>query len=235
MCKGCVSYTLWCMLMLLRIHVCATQCVNPQLVLEESIRAYKERHPNAEPAEVIKHVMKHDVPHTIPGSPSWHRHRLLDLVALVNKVGIPTIFLTLTADEVSETRWQEIDMLEALLSRYRLQKHLWTACWTQPCAAPSTTAKVCCVHPAHAWPCVRSWCDEFKWNDAPCENAFIIMRRCEKFCEQHLGFGSGGRKRGLLGRVIHNVTRYEVQGRHWGLQGQHCGFGDCCRSARQVQ
>ncbi len=87
-----------------------------QVVLENSIRSYKDRHPDASEPEVIRHVIKHDVPHTLPGSPSWHRHRLLDLLALVDADGIPTLFLTLTADEVSETRWPEIDGLEGVLS-----------------------------------------------------------------------------------------------------------------------
>jgi hypothetical protein len=42
----------------------------------------------------------------------------------------------------------------------------------------------------------------------------MFTKRCQKFCEQHLGFGSAARKRGLLGRITDYVVRYEVQSRH---------------------
>ncbi len=42
---------------------------------------------------------------------------LQDLLAMVDRYGMPTLFLTLTADEVSTTRWQEVDDIEILLSK----------------------------------------------------------------------------------------------------------------------
>jgi hypothetical protein len=55
------------------------------------------------------------MPGSLPNSPEWHRNQLLDLLAMVDAWGLPSIFLTLTADEVSKIRWQEIDHLEKIL------------------------------------------------------------------------------------------------------------------------
>ena len=38
-----------------------------------------------------------------PGSPSWYRNNLQDLLAVVKQRGMPHRFLTLTADEVCNT------------------------------------------------------------------------------------------------------------------------------------
>ncbi len=53
----------------------------------------------------------------MPNTPSWHRRNLQDLLALVDRWGLPTHFLTLTADEFSPTHWEEVDSLQDMLDR----------------------------------------------------------------------------------------------------------------------
>jgi hypothetical protein len=55
------------------------------------------------------------IPGNIVGSPSYHRQHMQDVACMVEKWGMPTHFLTLTADETTRTRWQEVNDLEAVL------------------------------------------------------------------------------------------------------------------------
>ena len=48
----------------------------------------------------------------------WFEQRLDELLAVVLVHGLPTCILTLTADEISETRFEEISSLETFLNRY---------------------------------------------------------------------------------------------------------------------
>jgi hypothetical protein len=66
----------------------------------------------------MRHVVKWKMPATVIGSPKYHRDALLDLKALVQRAGMPTLFVTLTADEVSGTRWEEINDLETFMERF---------------------------------------------------------------------------------------------------------------------
>jgi hypothetical protein len=86
-----------------------------QAVLESALMDYKGRYPNATDEEAVRHVLKHKLPASLPGTPAWHRSNLQDLLCMVDRFGMPSFFLTLTTDEVSETRWPEIDSLETKL------------------------------------------------------------------------------------------------------------------------
>eukprot|EP00882_Tetradesmus_deserticola_P019598 GHRQ01021105.1.p2 GENE.GHRQ01021105.1~~GHRQ01021105.1.p2 ORF type:complete len:123 (-),score=32.31 GHRQ01021105.1:627-974(-) len=62
----------------------------------------------------------------MPGSPAYHRGKLQDLLAMVNRHGIPSLFLTLTADEMTSLRWPEVAQLEALAQEFTgLQDLTW--------------------------------------------------------------------------------------------------------------
>lgn len=87
------------------------------VVLERDIYKYRQRYPNAELDEIMRHVLKYTLPSTLPGTPRWHQQHLQDLLKMVDAWGMPHLFLTLTSDEMSSTRWPEIDTLEALLRR----------------------------------------------------------------------------------------------------------------------
>lgn len=92
-------------------------CSSTRMVqLEAEIYKFKQRNPEATEEQIYQHVCKYTLPDTMPGSPSWHRKHLQDLIHTVAEKGMPSLFLTLTADEISDTRWSEIAALEQLLS-----------------------------------------------------------------------------------------------------------------------
>ncbi|KAG2485202.1 hypothetical protein HYH03_016091 [Edaphochlamys debaryana] len=91
---------------------------NTQAILEKAYREYMKAHPDATVAEALRHIIRYELPATMPHTPSWHRRHLLDLLALVDRWGMPTCFLTITADELSRTRWCEIDSMEGFLRSY---------------------------------------------------------------------------------------------------------------------
>ena len=63
-------------------------------------------------------VIKYKIPGKVAHSPSWFRDKLADLLVMVEEFGMPALFLTLTADEVSDTRWQEIKDIEEMVKRF---------------------------------------------------------------------------------------------------------------------
>ncbi len=89
----------------------------PQAILERSIQQHLQDSPGASDAEVIRHVLKHSLPPTMPGTPAWHRRHLQDLQCMVDRWGMPSFFLTLTADELSDTRWPEVKSLDVSLQK----------------------------------------------------------------------------------------------------------------------
>ena len=62
----------------------------------------------------VRNVATRLVPATVPGSPAYHRIALQSLLAIVAKRGMPSFFVTLTADEASLLAWKEIKELERL-------------------------------------------------------------------------------------------------------------------------
>jgi len=107
--------------MLLMFHVrqaavLARAC--SEQVLQRDINSYRSAHPNATDEDIVHHVLKHCVPAAVPGSPQYFKQQLLNLLALVEKKGLPHFSLTLTADEASALRWTEINDLESLLNAF---------------------------------------------------------------------------------------------------------------------
>jgi hypothetical protein len=98
-----------------------------QTVLEKAMSDYRRRHPGSDDNEMLKHIIRYKVPQTLPGSPSWHRSHLDDLLFLCQPEnwGRPALFLTLTADEVSESRFPEVDGIDAVMHRM-LRGEDWT-------------------------------------------------------------------------------------------------------------
>ena len=79
---------------------------------------YKRSHPDAQAPEIYNNLVKYTVPTSLPGSPSWHRKNLNDLLCMVDKWGMPALFLTLTADEASNMHWSEIDDMHKMLHQF---------------------------------------------------------------------------------------------------------------------
>ncbi|EFJ41020.1 hypothetical protein VOLCADRAFT_107856 [Volvox carteri f. nagariensis] len=88
---------------------------NTEAVLESALLDYKSQHPNVSDEDAIRHILKHKLPATLPNTPAWHRSNLQDLLCMVDRFGMPSFFLTLTTDEVSATRWPEVETLEQKL------------------------------------------------------------------------------------------------------------------------
>jgi hypothetical protein len=61
---------------------------------------------------VLQHITKYDLPSSIQGTPRWHRSQLQDLLAMVEQFGMPQFFLTLTTNETSSLRWEEVIQIE---------------------------------------------------------------------------------------------------------------------------
>jgi hypothetical protein len=94
--------------------------------LHSCIEREHQRSPAADDADIIKAVAKQLVPATVPGSPAYHRGKLQDLLAMVSRHGIPSLFLTLTADEQTAMRWQEVEQLETKAQEFTgLEELTW--------------------------------------------------------------------------------------------------------------
>ncbi|GAX85376.1 hypothetical protein CEUSTIGMA_g12793.t1 [Chlamydomonas eustigma] len=82
---------------------------------------YRREKPHSSDADIMAHITKYKIPGNVSGSPSWFRERLADLLAVVDKHGMPSLFLTLTADEHSQTRWPEIEGIEEILKNFNTE------------------------------------------------------------------------------------------------------------------
>jgi len=87
------------------------------MCLDKQYQTLKRKHPHASEEEIIKQLLKWNVPPAIAGSPSYFRDQLKSLLAMVERYGLPTFFVTLTADESSNLRWEEIKDLESIISK----------------------------------------------------------------------------------------------------------------------
>lgn len=85
-------------------------------VLYTCLERERRRDPAASDEDLLRCAARTLVPASVVGSPAYHRSKLHDLLAIVDRHGIPNLFLTLTADEVSELRWPEVGQMEALLN-----------------------------------------------------------------------------------------------------------------------
>jgi len=90
------------------------------LFMEEALRKVQAQKPNLDEGEVMKEVLRKSVGATVPGSCSWYRQQLEQLKCKARRWGLPHLFLTLTADEFSDTCFPEMDELAKLLSEFHL-------------------------------------------------------------------------------------------------------------------
>ena len=72
--------------------------------MERDLQRQRRRFPHLPFHEAVRHVIKHTIPAKVRGSPSWWRSNLEDLYALVAAHGLPHFFLTITADDCSNTK-----------------------------------------------------------------------------------------------------------------------------------
>lgn len=93
--------------------------------LEEAVLRIKDQHPQLNDKEVFRRVVKKLAPPSIVGTPGYYRQNLHELLVYANKNGMPHLFVTLTADEVSELRWDSINDLERFLDTKVLPGMTW--------------------------------------------------------------------------------------------------------------
>ena len=112
-----------------------------EVIYERDIARYRREHETATLQDAIRHVLKHSVPSTVPGSSSWHSRNYQKLLAMIREYGHPSFFLTLTADEKenSSTRFEEVDVLE----------HIMTSCYGDGCGSSWTSLPTFCARLFH--------------------------------------------------------------------------------------
>ncbi len=141
------------------------------LVLSKSLHDYSKQHPEASPEDAMRNAIKWTIPPTVEGSPGYHRTQLQDLLCRVEEWGVPDLFMTLTADETSQLRFEEINGLDAFLERFGAS---------------------------------------LNWQDAPVECSRLFLGRYKAFMKEWI---DGPESAQILGRVLHHITRLEVQHR----------------------
>ena len=87
-----------------------------QVCLDQEYSSFLRSNPHASQQEVFNNMLKDKLPPQLNGSPAFFKAQLKNLQAMVRQYGMPTLFLTLTADEVSATKWTECSQAQALFS-----------------------------------------------------------------------------------------------------------------------
>ena len=75
----------------------------------------------------MAHAIRYSVPRNIIGSPSWHYNHLTDLRQCVTVHGLPTLFMTLTTDECSDTAWLAFGNIEEMLLKLGHPNPCWSS------------------------------------------------------------------------------------------------------------
>ncbi|GAX82198.1 hypothetical protein CEUSTIGMA_g9626.t1 [Chlamydomonas eustigma] len=102
----------------LRQSVVTVNSIYDRALESEMAQLRREKPHSSDADDIMAHITKYKIPGNVSGSPSWFRERLANLLAVVDKHGMPNLFLTLTADEHSETRWPEIEGIEEILKNF---------------------------------------------------------------------------------------------------------------------
>lgn len=118
--------------------------------LESAVDAYLKRHPTHTMSQAVRHAAKYMVSDAIPGTPAWYRRHLADLLCMVRRWGLPSFFLTLTADEASDMRFEEVDaIVDKLNTDYPDIGMDWQVIATLPYTPWSYLAFACLVRLLH--------------------------------------------------------------------------------------
>ena len=84
-------------------------------VLYDALKREEDLNPEGTLQDHLRRAGTYLVPANVPGSPAYPRNALQELLAIVDKHGVPSFFLTLTADELTDQRWKDVGALEALM------------------------------------------------------------------------------------------------------------------------
>jgi hypothetical protein len=85
--------------------------------LDNAIKRTKQMHPHMSEPKVIQHITKYNLPASLQGMPRWHKAQLQDLLAMVEKCGMPHLFLTLTTNEISSLLCKDVIYIETIAKR----------------------------------------------------------------------------------------------------------------------
>lgn len=99
-------------------------CVS-ESALEETLQSLRDKNPGDTDAQIFKRAVKKLSPPSVPCTPGYYRRILQDLLTYTANCGMPHLFVTATADEVSEIRWCCIDDLEQFINQKILQGLTW--------------------------------------------------------------------------------------------------------------
>lgn len=92
-----------------------------KVCLEKDIYDIRRRFPDYTEQMLFKRIIKHSIPASIAGLPNWFLSQFKDLLCMVEYFGLPDFFVTVTADEVSESKWLEIEDLTMLLRAFNTE------------------------------------------------------------------------------------------------------------------
>jgi hypothetical protein len=160
---------------------------------------HRREFPDATDAEVTRHLMQVSVPPSVLHSPKWWRTELADLKAVVEKLGLPSLFLTLTADEFSPTRFSEMDALQAFLDAHFRNPSV------RPFSSIPSPLSRSLQHCSSLTPFHNV---QVSWQDCPVECAHLFHTRLQAFFKKYVLGGHA-----IYGKVLEHVVRYEVQAR----------------------
>ena len=83
-----------------------------EVFLSKEVNTIRKRNPGITEQELYKRLIKKSTSSKVEGSPGFFGIKKSQLMAAARIYGMPHFFLTLTADEISELRWPEIDDLD---------------------------------------------------------------------------------------------------------------------------
>eukprot|EP00878_Enallax_costatus_P004226 GHUV01004456.1.p1 GENE.GHUV01004456.1~~GHUV01004456.1.p1 ORF type:complete len:430 (+),score=72.93 GHUV01004456.1:559-1848(+) len=114
--------------LLVMIHIYMVHQILGQVnesALADALRRVREQHPKLSDKEVFRRVVRKLAPPAITGTPNYYRQNLHELLVYALAKAMPHLFVTLTADELSELKWECVRDLEASLEPCLLPGMTW--------------------------------------------------------------------------------------------------------------
>ncbi len=72
-------------------------------------------YPQMNDSQIFQHIIKYKLPLWIQGFHWWHWPQLQDLLTMVHEYAMPHFFLTLIANEMTQSQWHEFNDMECLV------------------------------------------------------------------------------------------------------------------------
>jgi hypothetical protein len=104
-CNFFITFILFKPYLLIMYDVCQTiQLINctSQTCFKKDISLVKLINPSMLDEDLIDRIIRFNIPKKLFNSPNWNYSQLCDLMAMVDNLGLPHLFLTLTLDKSFE-------------------------------------------------------------------------------------------------------------------------------------